>query len=158
MDSGEASGSTAMAAQNGNGAPHGIAGRPAGAGDAAALVLLLAALGHSAAAGAVAARLQALLRSPRHAVLAAGEAAGSGPWSACSPCVGAEERSGALPAGKGARGRGIGARLVRKAAALARAARCAGLVMATGTGRRAAQGVEGRSLRCVRGLDGMEAG
>ena len=143
--------------------------RRAVAADAAALAPLLGALGYPAAPAEVAGRLAALLASPRDAVLVAEEDGGGAVlgvlalhWGALLHLPEPIARIGSLVVAEEARGRGVGARLVREAAELARAAGCAELELTTGLRRHAAHafyaglGFEWRSLRFVRTVDGME--
>lgn len=144
--------------------------------DAGALAPLLGALGYPAEPAAVAARLEALLGSGRDAVLvaedgtAAGGAAALGVlalhWGVMLHQPAPVARIGSLVVAEAARGRGVGAALVREAAALARAEGCAVLELTTGKQRHAAhafyaaQGFEWTALRFGRALgggDGAEA-
>ena len=133
--------------------------------DAEALAPLLGELGYPAEPAAVAARLGALLGSARDAVLVAeggGEVLGvlALHWGAMLHLPAPVARIGSLVVAEGARGRGVGALLVREAAALARAEGCAALELTTGIRRHAAhafyaaQGFTWTSLRFGRVLDG----
>jgi aminoglycoside 6'-N-acetyltransferase I len=143
-----------------------VAIRRAAPSDAEALAPLLGALGYPSEPAAVAARLQALLRSERDAVLVAeGEGGGAvvgvlalhwGPMLHQSAPV---ARIGSLVVADEARGRGVGGRLVREAAAVARAEGCGVLELTTGRQRHAAhafyaaQGFAWTALRLGRALD-----
>ncbi len=134
--------------------------------DAPALAPLLDALGYPAAPAAVAARLEALLGSARDAVLVAEEGGGGAAmlgvlalhWGAVLHLPAPVARIGTLVVAEEARGRGVGALLVREAAALARAEGCAELELTTGMRRHAAhafyaaQGLTWTSLRFRRDL------
>jgi GNAT superfamily N-acetyltransferase len=146
-----------------------IAIRAATLSDAEALAPLLAALGYPAEPAAVAARLGKLLGSTRDAVLIAEEAEEGGGsaalgvvalhWGAMLHQPAPVARIGSLVVGEGARGRGVGALLVREAAALARKEGCAVLELTTGRQRHAAhafyaaQGFAWTALRFGRALD-----
>jgi GNAT superfamily N-acetyltransferase len=147
-----------------------VAVRRATRADAAALAPLLGALGYPAEPAAVAARLEALLGSARDAVLLA-EADGEEllgvlalHWGAMLHLPAPVARIGSLVVAGGARGRGVGALLVREAAALAEAMGCAELELTTGMRRHAAhafcaaQGFAWTSLRFGRPLGGGGAG
>jgi GNAT superfamily N-acetyltransferase len=134
--------------------------------DAPALAPLLGALGYPAAPATVAARLEALLGSARDAVLVAEEGGGGAAmlgvlalhWGAVLHLPAPVARIGTLVVAEEARGRGVGALLVREAAALARAEGCAELELTTGMRRHAAhafyaaQGFTWTSLRFRRDL------
>ena len=81
-------------------------------------------------------------------------------WGALLHLAAPIARIGSLVVAEGARGRGIGALLVREAAALARAEGCAVLELTTGKQRHgahafyAAQGFTWTALRFARELDG----
>ena len=153
--------------------PGSVAVRRATRADAGALVPLLGALGYPADPAAVAARLGALLNSGRDAVLVAEGAEGGAVlgvlalhWGVMLHQPAAVARIGSLAVAEAARGRGVGASLVREAAALARAEGCAVLELTTGRQRHAAhafyvaQGFEWTALRFGRALggeDGTEA-
>lgn len=136
--------------------------------DAGALAPLLGALGYPAESAAVAARLEALLGSGRDAVLVAEDGAAGGAllgvlalhWGVMLHQPAPVARIGSLVVAEAARGRGVGAALVRAAEALARAEGCAVLELTTGKGRReahafyAAQGFEWTALRFGRALGG----
>ena len=140
--------------------------RPAEPADAPALVPLLAQLGYPAAAEAVAARLAALLGSPRDAVLVA-EAEGALlgvlalHWGGMLHLAGPVARIGTLVVAEAARSRGIGAALVRTAEALARRQGCALIELTTARERErthafyAAQGYAVSSLRLHKPLAGQ---
>lgn len=120
-----------------------IAVRRAVPADAAALAPLLGALGYPAEAAAVAGRLETLLGSPRDAVLVAEEGgAALGVlalhWGVLLHLPEPIARIGSLVVAEDARGRGVGALLVRDAAVLARAEGCATLELTTGRQRHAA--------------------
>lgn len=132
--------------------------RPAEATDAAALGPLLAQLGYPATAKAVVGRLAALLSSARDAVLVAeaeGELLGvlALHWGEMLHLAGPVARIGTLVVSEAARGRGIGALLVREAEALARRQGCTLVELTTGRTRErthafyAAQGYAWSSLR-----------
>ncbi len=150
-----------------------IAVRRAALSDAEALAPLLGALGYPAEPADVAARLRALLGSARDAVLVAEDGDGGGAvvlgvlglhWGAMLHQPAPVARIGSLVVAEGARGRGVGALLVREAAALARAEGCAVLELTTGRQRHAAhafyaaQGFDWTALRFGRALDGGEEG
>lgn len=144
-----------------------VAVRRATVADAAGLAPLLGALGYPTEPAAVAERLATLLASPRDAVLMAEEAGSSdGPlgvlalhWGLLLHQARPVARIGSLAVAEGARGRGIGKLLVRKAAALARAEGCEVLELTTGRQRHAAhafyaaQGFAWTALRFGRTLD-----
>jgi GNAT superfamily N-acetyltransferase len=145
-----------------------IAVRRATPADAEALAPLLGALGYPAEPAAVSARLAMLLGSARDAVLVAEVDGGGGAvlgvlalhWGALLHLAAPVARIGSLAVAEGARGRGVGALLVREAAALARAEGCAVLELTTGKQRHgahafyAAQGFTWTALRFARELDG----
>lgn len=142
-----------------------IAVRRAARDDAPAIAPLLGAFGYPAEPAAVAARLDGLLGSGRDAVLVAEDGAGGAVlgvlalhWGAMLHLPAPVARIGSLVVAEAARGRGVGALLVREAAALARAEGCAELELTTGMRRHAAhafyaaQGFEWTALRFGRAL------
>ena len=147
--------------------PAAVVVRRAARADAAAVAALLGALGYPVEPGAAAARLDALLGSARDAVLAAeagGEVLGvlALHWGAMLHLPAPVARIGSLVVAEAARGRGVGALLVREAAALAAAEGCVELELTTGMRRHAAhafyaaQGFAWTSLRFGRPLGGKE--
>jgi len=140
--------------------------RPATPADAEAIAPLLAALGYPAGLAEVAARLAALLGSPRDTVLVAegGDGAVLGVlalhWGVMLHQPAPMARVGSLVVSEAARGQGVGAFLLREAAALARAEGCAELELTTGMRRHAAhafyaaQGFAWTALRFGRALGG----
>jgi ribosomal protein S18 acetylase RimI-like enzyme len=144
--------------------PETIAVRRATPSDAGALVPLLGELGYPAEPAAVAARLEALLGSPRDAVLVAEDRGGAVlgvlalHWGTMLHQPAPVARIGSLVVAEAARGRGVGSLLVREAAALARAEGCAVLELTTGKQRDAAhafyaaQGFAWTALRFGRAL------
>ena len=113
--------------------PGTVAVRRAARADAAALAPLFGALGYPAEPAAVGARLETLLGSARGAVLVA-EGEGEAllgvlalHWGTMLHLPAPVARIGSLVVAEGARGRGVGALLVREAAALAEAEGCAEL-------------------------------
>lgn len=149
--------------------PGPIAVRRATGADAGALAPLLGTLGYPAEPEAVAARLETLMGSGRDAVLAAEGGGGAVlgvlalDWGTMLHQPAPVARIGSLVVAESARGRGVGALLVREAAALARAEGCAVLELTTGKGRHAAhafyaaQGFAWTALRFGRALDGEAA-
>lgn len=148
-----------------------LAVRPATPADAEALAPLLGELGYPAEPAAVEARLRALLGSARDAVLVAEDGAGGAVlgvlalhWGAMLHQPAPMARVGSLVVSEAARGRGIGALLLREAAALARAEGCAELELTTGMRRHAAhafyaaRGFAWTALRFGRALGGEENG
>jgi GNAT superfamily N-acetyltransferase len=142
--------------------PGTVAVRRATRADAAALAPLLGALGYPAEPAAVDARLEALLGSARDAVLMAEGEGGAVlgvlalHWGTMLHLPAPVARIGSLVVSKEARGRGVGALLVREAAAVARAEGCSTLELTTGRQRHAAhafyaaQGFAWTALRFAR--------
>ena len=130
--------------QERNAAQGSVAARRATAADAQAIAPLLAALGYPAEPTAVAARLATLLGSPRDAVLVAEGEGGAVlgvlalHWGALLHLPAPIARIGSLVVAEAARGRGVGALLLREAVALARAEGCAEVELTSGLQRRAA--------------------
>lgn len=145
------------------GAPSAIVRRGTPA-DAAAIAPLLAALGYPAEPADVTARLAKLLGSPRDAVLVVEGEGGAVlgvlalHWGAMLHLPAPIARIGSLVVAEAARGRGVGALLLREAAALARAEGCADLELTSGRQRHgahafyAAQGFDPTALRFRRAL------
>jgi GNAT superfamily N-acetyltransferase len=142
--------------------------RRAAAEDLERLRPLLAQLGYPAQEAAVAARLAALLHSDRDAVLVAEPREGApGPllglislhWGEMLHLAGPVARIGSLVVEREARGRGVGALLLREAEALARRRACTLIEVTAGRDRHAthafyaAQGFAWSSLRLRKVLD-----
>lgn len=139
--------------------------REASLADAARMPPLLAALGYPEEAAGAAPRLAAMLRSGQACVLLAEDAAGDAllgllalHWGEMLHLAGPVARIGTLVVAEAARGGGIGAALVRAAAARARAEGCTLLEVTTGRRRErtrrfyAAQGFTEGSVRLHRVL------